>query len=364
MVDEAAYLARSEQATEVEAVVNILARLAGLSELPRIDPDSEPVPVPGLPDAIGGLARATHLPGPQRLELLARLVKHRTESPDLADLDLRPFAKTLVKSETLSDSAMDDVAGELTQRLNGWTEGTEPLGRTLETLQHPLDDITKFLNADIQCTALTIQPGCGTEVETVGGVPALSIVTDAYTCREFGDFRPIVDPTQWPNCWLQRPFFRSMAKIPPATATATPDDGGWRETLLETVDFGFGLTGDAKQEMVTKLDFMFFWNAALPGAALGAGLPAGTAGAPASLTAGPQIIRSPTAAAGCTYDLNQSVDQKILVDQGFLLVEDLPEQGYRRYRTQKEVWFRANNPLPDEVCPFWSVACGLILQGC
>lgn len=365
MLDEATHLARAQQATEAAAVVTILARLAGLSELPRIEDDSEPVPLASLAESVETLSQGTYLPGPQRLELLARLVQRADDSPDLAHVDLDPLARTLVATEELSGAERDDLAGELRRRLSGWTEGAEPLGRTLETLVDPPDDMIKFLSADVQCTVLSIQPGCGTEVETVEGIQALSIVTEAYTCRPFPTFRPLVDPLQWPNCWLQRAFFRSMRRIPPPTPTPAPDHGGVTETLLETVDFGLGMTGDAKQECVTKLNVMFFWNDPVPPAsALAPGLLAGTAGAPASLLAGPQISRSPTAAAGCTYDLADSVDEKILVDQGYLLVEDLPDHGFRRYRTQKEIRFRDDNPPRDAVCPIWSVACGLILQGC
>ncbi len=366
MVDEAAHVARAQQASETAAAVTILARLARFSELPRIDPDSEPVPLAGLAASVETLTQGIHLPGPQRLELLARLVKHNEESPDLAPLDLNQFAQPLVRTQGLSESARQDVATELTRRVAGWTEGSEPLGRTVETLVDPPDEFIKTLQDDVQQTVLSIRPGCGTAVEVVGGIPALSIVTDAHTTRKFHTFRPLVDPLRWPNCWLEHAFFRSMRRIPPpTTATPAPDHGGHLESLLETVDFGLGLTGDAKQECVTKLDVMFFWNDPLPAAAaLAPGLHPGTAGAPASVVGGPQITRSPTGVAGCTYDLQQSVDGKILVDQGFLLVEDVPRHGYRRYRTQKEIWFRAGNPLPDEVCPFWSVACGLILQGC
>jgi hypothetical protein len=71
-------------------------------------------------------------------------------------------------------------------------------------------------------------------------------------------------------------------------------------------------------------------------------------------------------AMGCTYDLARSIDGKILVDQGYLLVEDLHDatHAYRRYRTQKEVRFRTGTPAPEDVCPFWSLAAGLIQQGC
>jgi hypothetical protein len=89
--------------------------------------------------------------------------------------------------------------------------------------------------------------------------------------------------------------------------------------------------------------------------------------APGALSAAsvpPVVTRSPVAAAGCTYDLKSSVNNQILVDQGYLLVEEIPGSDLRRYRTQKEVCFSFGNLPPASVCSFWSLASGLLMQGC
>jgi hypothetical protein len=76
------------------------------------------------------------------------------------------------------------------------------------------------------------------------------------------------------------------------------------------------------------------------------------------------VTPSTSGCAGCTYDLVSSVGQQILVDQGYLLLEQLPDPNYRRYRTQKQVCFAAGNLPPAAVCLFWSLAIALIVQGC
>ena len=59
-------------------------------------------------------------------------------------------------------------------------------------------------------------------------------------------------------------------------------------------------------------------------------------------------------------------DGRIVVDSGYLLVESVDFQGetYSRYRTQKRVRFATGFPKPGRVCEFWSLAAGLIMQGC
>jgi hypothetical protein len=69
---------------------------------------------------------------------------------------------------------------------------------------------------------------------------------------------------------------------------------------------------------------------------------------------------------GCTYDLRESIDGKITVDQGYVLVEDVPVAGgaLRRIRTLKEVHFAAGDLEPGEVCPVWGPAAMLIQWAC
>jgi hypothetical protein len=59
-------------------------------------------------------------------------------------------------------------------------------------------------------------------------------------------------------------------------------------------------------------------------------------------------------------------DGRIVVDSGVLLVESVNFEGatYSRYRTEKRVRFATGIPKPGRVCQFWSLAAGLIMQGC
>lgn len=362
--------AAHQQAREVQALVGVLGHLAGLTEQPRVNPDSDPVLLLDLQTSVDILADAQYTPPPLQLELLARLVR-ATSHPIFEHIEVDGLARKLV-SDDFSDSE-GDVADELKTMLGLWMEGTEPLGRmTLEDLENPTDEaITWKLHEDIRCSALTIRPGCGAVNATVKGIKALSVVTDMTTCKEFREFYSLIDPQKWPNCWLESFFFKSMDEVPslPSATTPNPDLGGKKRTLLETVDFGLSMTGDKSQHVQTMLDVLYFWNneAAPTGGAGSARSVSYTTTPPragASAAAPPVVTRSPAAAAGCTYDLNKSVDNKILVDQGFLLVEDIPGHGYRRYRTQKEVSFASGNLPPGAVCGFWSIATGLIMQFC
>jgi hypothetical protein len=357
-----------EQAREARALVGVVGALAGLHEIPPLLPGREPAPMPSLAESVHDLTAASHLPGPVRLELLARL-HTASKTRSLGNVDLRPLAGSLGREGDLSSDAVQHA---VLDRLDKWVEGTEPLGRA--TLGDLADNqnVAWSLRDDIACTALTVRPGCGAMDTVVQGHRSLSIVTDMTTCKEFGDFDTIVDPTQWPDCWLQGQFFKSMVPQGTKRASPIPDvPAGWRQTIEETCDFGLALFGDDSGQLRTLLDFVYFWNPPSPGADGGAGSPArvglatpvpgpGVALAPAS----PVVTPSTTGCAGCTYDFVASVDQQLLVDQGYLLVEQIPGSNYRRYRTQKEVCFSAGNLPPGAVCGFWSLALALIVLGC
>jgi hypothetical protein len=126
---------------------------------------------------------------------------------------------------------------------------------------------------------------------------------------------------------------------PPGDAIPLPEDG-WKGTLEEVVDWNLGF--GPPDEMHTELDFRYVWPG--PGATVGL------------------FERG-----ACTYDLGRSVDHKVTVDQGYLLVEDLlPAHDVRRFQTLKQV-FLTHQPVavePGDVCWFWSYVSGLIQQGC
>jgi len=364
----------SQQRVEARALVGILSALSGLAEVSSVTPGGAPtVPMP-LDQSVSVLSSAEHLPGPVRLELVARLMHaERNESAALRgnDVDLGAAVRSLMNPDS---DAEPGLGSDLANALSHWVPGTEPLGRTsVEALEHfPLG---AKLRPEIACSALVVRPGCGAVSTSVKGIQALSIVTDLYTCKEFDDFGEVVNPLHWHDCWLESLFFRSVEVVPgtPDADTPPPDHGGWRRTLLETVDFSLGTAPDDSQCLKTVLDVTYFWNAAekgvtggtkgsAPQLTFGPGAP--VAGAVAGVPAAPTVTRSPVAAAGCTYDLVSSVDDAILVDQGYLLVEDIPGTHTRRYRTQKEVCFASGNLPPGSVCSFWSLATGMIMQGC
>ena len=157
-------------------------------------------------------------------------------------------------------------------------------------------------------------------------IPALSIATTAWSDRPLRDLKKVVDPFEWPKCRLQHVFFRSMTGLGQGVGLDAPDQGGWRQTLREVVDFSFGL---GWQTFTTDLDFVYF--------------------------------ESPTRV-GCTYDRNSSLGNQITVDQGYLLAEDLGAR--RRVRTLKQVHFAAGDIPSVFVCPFWGPATSAIAWAC
>lgn len=360
----------SQAEREVRALVGVAGALAGLHEVPLLDPGSEPVELPPLDESIATLSTARHLLDPVRLELLSRLnAANRQQS---LGLDLDGFADSFVREDLRGYPAGDEVRRTLLSRLDNWVEGTEPLGRA------NLADVLAETNAaglldSIKCTALTLRPACGTASVPVQGHLALSIVTDmTTTCTEFAAFKNLVNPLQWPSCPLQGQFFQSMKAQPGKKTAPSPDVGGWKQPIDETCNFGFILPGSTSQLLQTRLDFLFFWNppTAAPGG--GAGTPASVSLAPSPASAGAGITGvvtpSTTGCGGCTYDLVASVGNQVLVDQGYLLVEQLPSQlpntTHCRYRTQKEVCFAFGNPPAGDVCWFWSFILATIVQGC
>jgi hypothetical protein len=351
-----------EQQAEAHALVGVVGALAGLREVPSIVPGFPSVELPRLEDAVDQLADAQHLPAPLRLELLARL--HVANRRQDRGLDLHRFAGSLLREQS------DAGAEALLRHLDNWVEGTDPLRRaTLFDMQNQ-SEVASTLSLELQCTALSIRPGCGAVTQTIQGHQALSIVTDMITCKEFALFDTIVNPLEWPDCWLQKTFFKSMTPVSAQKSAPSPDGSGWTRVIEETCDFFFDLPGSTSPYLRTDLNFLSFSNpppvtlVGGPGSAAEVSfsppLPGGTAAAPA----GPVVTPSTSGCAGCTYDLVSSVGQQILVDQGYLLLEQLPDPGYRRYRTQKQVCFAAGNLPPEAVCRFWALALALIVQGC
>ncbi len=327
-----------EQAKEFRALIGLVGRLSGLTQLPAIQADTPSTPLPEIDQAVEDLTTAKHVSAPVRLEVLARLVRAQGQQ-ELALPDPTELAASLAPPDTDAE-VRNSTALRILDRLKGSQEGKDPLGREITDLHHP-DALVSTLHPDLQSTIMMVLPRCRAVATTAGasGIRALNIVTEIHTAMELDDFYGIVNPRLWTSCWLERPFFTDMQVLPPGAnpvKTLAPDEG-WQATLLEVVDFSFGI--GPKQEASTELEFVYFFNPTVPGGGLGC--------------------------AGSTYDFKHSRDGKITVDQGYLLVEDVgPPTNARRYRTQKMVHLTAGDPPSDEVCAFWSLAVGLIQQGC
>ena len=195
------------------------------------------------------------------------------------------------------------------------------------------------MQPDLQMNVMTVQPKCGMKTTDMNGVPALNIITDVRSSTPLSEFYGIVNPLAWTKCWVESSFFTEMHVVPPGVelGLTPPPDDGWQATLLEVVDFGFGI--GPTQLVKTELNVVFVFN--------------------------PNPVGGQLGCVGTTYDFNRSLDGQISVDQGFLLVEELgPPSNKRRYRTQKLVHMKRSVPPDDNVCDFWSAAVGLIQQGC
>jgi hypothetical protein len=327
---------------ELHALFTLLGRTLGFDAppLPSGTPDPDALMQTGA--AIEALAHAQYVPAPQRLELLARMTyaqRSQSATATFSNDEINQLAASV-----MGEGSNADDRATLIARLGQWAPTTEPLGRSTIDASEPdpeLAQLLEKLDLDVTSTAVTYLPQCAASVSTVGGVPALSIVTQAITSKPLAAFESIVDPRRWPQCPLQQDFFREMTELPtPPTPPPFARDTGWKKVIREVVDFSALSPSPTDQTMRTQLEFVYFF---------------------------PPDPNQPGdhARGGCTYDLYHSEDDKIQVDEGYLLVEDLrPTADKRRYRTLKMVHFRDGDAPAENVCMFWSLAAGMILQGC
>jgi hypothetical protein len=332
---------------ELDALFSTLARAVGLRALPL--PFGEWEDLLPADEAAATLAEAQRLPPHHRLEVLARYID-RPENLGggaIGDHVVTTLADSVLHErlqvQSINAPEREDARDKLLNRLADWEPGREPLGRPTHTLLTAEDDpLLADLDDLVQAMALTLLPQCQAGATAVGGIPALNIATQAICAKPLSAFEKIVDPREWPNCSIQNRFFKQMDDTgTPAPAPPFPaDDHGWKKILLEVVDFGALVPSKTDQRVYTELEFVYFFPS------------------------DPDQVGD-HARAGCTYDLHQSQDGKILVDQGYLLAEDLqPKENSRRFRTLKTVHFTAGDPPADEICAFWSLAAGMIMQGC
>jgi hypothetical protein len=264
---------------------------------------------------------ASDLPAPTKLALLAHLKSQGVDRQQLEQL-----ATSLVRDD-LPDERRATAASNLVDRVVE-APGRDPLGRTGLEADPATNELMGDLVPSITTSALSVLPSCDARRVDVDGQPVLFVKTEMWSTATLAEFEPVIDPLEWPNCVVQSHFFKDMAPQTSKIALPAPDTG-WRATIRETVDFGFGAG-----EMVTDLEFVFHANAN---------------------------------SIGCTYSMapNGSQDGKILHDEGYLLVQDLGKsRNARRITTLKAVWFSGANTPVDEVCPVWSLAAGLVAHNC
>jgi hypothetical protein len=339
-----------EWAAEYEEALDNVAAVAGLVLFPPgVDPDDVPIVLgddarldPDTPaDAhITTIAGSDLITGPGQLHLLARL-KHEGYDADT----LHPLAASLVRDD-IDDQRRREVAARLVDVVQ-YAPGSDPLGRTIHHLDAadgpppgPLPEephqLVSFLQDDVSTSIYGSLPQCDAEREEVDGEPALYIETRGWSTVPLDKFDMMVDPINWPKCPLQATFFKSM--VPDGTPDQPlpfPEKKGWRNDLIETVDFGMGVLGSAFA-METVLSVMYYKD---------------------------------DKSTGCTYELVRSLDGKISHDQGYLLAQDMEAPDGTRAReitTMKSVWFTdpMMNLPASFICPVWSLASAMLSHAC
>lgn len=285
--------------------------------------DAEGRPLMSVSQAADVLASPESIAAPTKLNLLSHLSRD-----DSLRTALDPIAKSLVRPDQ-TDTESRSAVGRLWERIDGAEPGDDPLFGGSTDLRS-FDDILGVLTGELQRASVIVSPTCEATTMMIAGSPALSLKTTIRTLDSLADVELMADPRNWPRCSPQSTFFKSMKMVaptaPPPPALRGPDVG-WSATLREVVDFGFGIVPSFK---TTDLDVVFFRE---------------------------------EHATGCTYDLNRSFGDEILVDQGYVLMEDLRSLDLRRTTTLKQVYLRSR-PTPGNVCRLWSMAHGMISSSC
>jgi hypothetical protein len=322
-IDEVGARAREE----VQAVLSLVARSHGLASFPL--PSGEEADLLDVEQAVNVLEDPVHLPPPAKLELIAELL--RTGAPR-GQFQLGRLAGSLVSEEIDGPQRLSAV-DRLLERAGRAERGRDAFGRTAEDLHAP-EDLFQLFHEQIVATRLLVLPMCEAGVQDVDGHTALVVKTTLDTIDRADDYSSIVDPRQWPECPIQSIFFKEMDPVtPPRPAALGDPDTGEALTLREVVDFSYGFDPTTESLMTTDLTFVYFNNDAAP--------------------------------VGCTYDLAHSYGNKVTVDQGYLLVEDLESLRVRRFTTLKQVAFTDRPQQPSGlVCLVWSIMQALIVASC
>jgi hypothetical protein len=306
----------------MHAVLSIVGRSLGLDHLPLPHGDRHSAPLLDVESAVEAVCCSTTVTASVKCNLLTLYcpTTHRGH--------FEPIAASLFQAEPQT------YGGRLLDLAYETPVGADPLRRpsSLPSPQPeafadlPLDSMTQ----DAQDAFIVMAPTCVATTQIIGGVPALSLSTTIMSRQPFSEARAMADPLFWPQCEPQSLFFKEMKLLGPGKVPLPGPDRGWSARILEVVDFSYGRSPAGAAEMATELDFVVFES---------------------------------DDAAGCTYDLHRSHGREILVDRGFVMVEDLRSIDWRRTTTLKQVYFRSR-ANPGDVCRFWSLAHGMVSSSC
>lgn len=331
----------TDDADGTYAALSLLGRSLGFDRLPLPHGDSDGPPLLDVPTAVEGVCRS--LDAPRKLNLLS----HCCPRVDRAAVE--PIARSLIREDDGIDAQF--YAADLLDRAYGTPPGADPYGRPFASRRRAPGASTRRRRApspvagaeeqvaaesvgdrpdqalvqEAQNTLVSLAPACTATTQLIGGVPTLSLSTTVISPQRFEDAQGMTNPLSWSQCEPQSLFFKEMKVLGDQTPLPYPDHG-WRARILEVVDFSYGYDESGESAMSTELDFVYFES---------------------------------DRAAGCTYDLHRSHSREILVDRGFVMVEDLKSLDLRRTTTLKQVYFR-NRSNPGDVCRYWSLAHGMV----
>lgn len=292
--------------------VDLRAALALLEGTPgAAAPDALTGEISDVPDEdhVAALVDSPWLSGVAKLDLLARL-EDRVD-PGV----LRPLR------DHLSD---EGLLPEPNTRLRRPERSTDALGRTVGVASQsgaPAD------RDALHGGDLTIWvPHCGATDVWFGNVPGYHIASECSTNLSFEHLEAMLEPASWATCEASSSFFRMMTPQQPRQTTAT----GWTQIFREVVDFSFGF---GLQYLVTDLKFTRI-----------------------DKTVGTTKI------AALTYELHQSIDGQLTVDEGHLIVKD--EGPWRLVLTVKDLGFAQIKIVTEFICPIWNYAQGVMAANC
>lgn len=328
-----------DEATETLAALSLIGRSLGFDHFPLPNSRARPPALLDVDTALSALGDAEcSIPPAVKLNLLTHVPRSFGGEP------LRSVVASLIDSHVEhGDVGTGDSVGDLLEVIYSTPPGQDCFHRRKPrpTREATADEDTPpvppaLLDALVQNvreTSVVVSPACQATTEIIDGVGALSLSTTTLSRQPLADLVSMTDPLFWPECHPQSLFFKEMDLVkparPPLPRLPAPDRG-WSARLREVVDFSYGLDPSGSSEMETVLDFVHFES---------------------------------DTAFGCTYDLHESRGKEILVDRGFVMVEDLKSLDRRRTTTLKQVYFR-NRPQPGDVCRFWSLAHGMASSSC